>query len=92
MSQHLPLAVPRFYPVKLHIISSHFLQKDEEISVYLPRVLSSSFFFSVLRTILQDWVSVEKCAGFLVAKKAQIMWHQNCGVGHQGCLDALDFV
>lgn len=47
------VAVPRFYPVKVHVISSYALQKGEETSVYLSR----SFIFqpfSVLRTILQD--------------------------------------
>lgn len=41
MSQHLPLAVPRFYPIKLHIFSIYFLQKD----VYLSRSFLLQFYF-----------------------------------------------
>lgn len=31
------VAVPRFYPVKVQVISSYPLQKGEEISVYLSK-------------------------------------------------------
>jgi len=39
------VAIPRFHPVKVHVISSYALQKCEEISVYLSsRFIFQSFF------------------------------------------------